>query len=64
MGTSDPERTPIWGALGTTLLALVLGGVVSYVLVNVLPLPPRIAPEGLGSFLIGFFLGCAAIFLK
>lgn len=27
MGSTDPERTPIWGALGSTLLALVLGGV-------------------------------------
>ena len=28
MGSADPDRTPIWGALGSTILALVVGGVV------------------------------------
>ncbi len=64
MGTDDPDRTPIWGALGSTILALVLGGVVSYVIVSVTPLPPRVSSEGLGSLLITLSLGFAALFLK
>lgn len=64
MGTADPEKTPLWGALGSTVLALLLGGVLSYLLVSALPLPPRITSEGLGSFLITMSLGFAAIFLK
>jgi hypothetical protein len=32
--------------------------------VQVLPLPPRLASEAVGLFLITMILGCTAIFLK
>lgn len=56
--------SPIWGALGSTLLALIVGGVVSYALVHVLPVPPRLSGEAVGLFLISICLGAACIFLK
>lgn len=64
MGTTDTDRTPIWGALGSTLLALVLGGVLSMGLVAVVPLPPRVSGEAAGALLIALSLGFAAIYLK
>jgi hypothetical protein len=64
MGAADPDRTPIWGALGATILALVVGGALSIGLVSVLPLPPRVSGEGLASLLIALSLGFVALFLK
>lgn len=56
--------SPIWGALGSTLLSLIVGGCVSVLLVSVLPLPARISGEAVGLFLISMFLGAGCIFLK
>ncbi|KAI3429256.1 hypothetical protein D9Q98_005353 [Chlorella vulgaris] len=55
---------PIWGSLAAIVGALVVGSTLSYALVNVLPLPPRLASEAVGLFLITMILGCTAIFLK
>ena len=55
---------PIWGALGTMVLALVLGSILSYTLVNVVPLPSCFASEAVGLFAITMTLGFTAIFLK
>lgn len=56
--------SPIWGALGTTILSLILGAVLSYVLVQVLPLPPRVSGEAVGLFFIALSLGFGCIFVK
>lgn len=56
--------SPIWGALGSTLLALLVGAVLSYCLIQVLPLPPQISGEGIGLFFIVLSLGFGCIFLK
>lgn len=56
--------SPIWGALGTTILSLLLGAVLSYALVQVLPIPPRITGEAVGLFLITIALGVGCIFVK
>ena len=36
----------------------------SYVVVQLVPLPPRISGEGLGLFLIAAFLGFSCLFIK
>lgn len=56
--------SPIWGALVATIGAVVVGGVVSYALVQFLPLPPRVSGEALGLLLITLVLGFTCIFLK
>jgi hypothetical protein len=56
--------SPIFGALGTTVLGLVAGGLASYLLVQALPLPPRVSGEAAGLFFIALGLGFTAIFLK
>ncbi|EFN59567.1 hypothetical protein CHLNCDRAFT_132902 [Chlorella variabilis] len=55
---------PMWGALGAVVLALVLGSLLSYALVNMVPLPPRLASEAVGLFLITMCLGFTALYLK
>lgn len=57
-------NSPIWGALLTTVLSLVGGGLVSYVLAQVVPLPPKISIDAMGLFVITITLGWTAIFLK
>lgn len=56
--------SPVWGALGSTLLGLVGGAVVSYLAVQVVPLPARVTGEAFGLFLIALSLGFSCIFLK
>ena len=56
--------SPIWGALLSTILALVVGGLVSYVVVQAVPLPAALSGEGAGLLLITLALGFACIFLK
>lgn len=56
--------SPIWGALLTTILALVVGGFVSYLLAQYLPLPPKVSIDALGLFVVTMGLGFACIFLK
>lgn len=55
---------PMWGALGAIVLALVLGSIASYVLVNTVAMPARFPTEAIGLFLITMSLGFTAIFLK
>lgn len=55
---------PMWGALGATVLSLIIGSILAYALVNVVPMPPRLASEAVGLFLITMILGFTAIFLK
>eukprot|EP00890_Picochlorum_soloecismus_P000935 jgi/Picsp_1/1842/NSC_05309-R1_protein len=57
-------NSPIWGALFNTILALALGGAVSYLLAQFVPLPPKISIDAMGLFVITMTLGCACIFLK
>lgn len=54
----------MWGALAATVASLVIGSILSYALVNVVPLPPRLASEAVGFFLIVMGVGFTAIFLK
>ena len=56
--------SPVWGALGTTLLALVAGLLVSAALARALPLPPTLRPASVGLFVINVTLGAACIFLR
>lgn len=65
----DPEGphlggSPVWGALGSTLLGLVGGALLSVALVQLLPLPPRVTGEAAGLLLIALSLGFTCIFLK
>lgn len=55
---------PIWGSLVAIVSALIIGSCLAYALVNVVPLPPRVASEAVGLFLITMSLGLTAIFLK
>lgn len=56
--------SPVWGALGSTLLGLLGGAAASFLALQVLPLPPRVAGEAAGLFLISLSLGFTCIFLK
>jgi hypothetical protein len=57
-------NSPIWGALLTTIGALIAGGLLSYVLAQVLPLPPQISIDAMGLFVITIGLGFTCLFLK
>lgn len=63
--------SPIWGALGTTLLALLAGFVLSVVFVRVadaaavaLPVLTKLRPASAGLFLICSTLGAVSIFFR
>jgi ATP-dependent HslUV protease ATP-binding subunit HslU len=56
--------SPIWGALGSTIFSLLMGAVVSFGLVQILPLPARITGEAAGLFFTTISLGLGCIFLK
>ena len=56
--------SPIWGALFTTIGSLISGGLLSFVLAQVLPLPPKVSIDAMSMFVITMGLGCASIFLK
>ena len=56
--------SPVWGALGATLIALVGGFALSVAAARVLPLPPTIRPASVGLFVINMALGAACIFLR
>jgi len=72
----DPEGkffggSPIWGALGTTLLALLAGFVASLAVVRVadaataaLPLLSKLRPASAGLFVICSTLGAVSIFFR
>ncbi len=58
-------NSPIWGALVTTICALVVGGLLSYVLGAVgIPLPPKVSVDAMGLFVLVMSLGFVALFLK
>lgn len=56
--------SPIWGALGSTIVSLLLGALVSFALVQILPLPAKVTGEAAGLFFITISLGAGCIFLK
>ena len=56
--------SPIWGALGSTILSLLFGAVLSYVLVQVVPLPAKVTGEAFGLFMISLSLGFGCIYVK
>ena len=56
--------SPIWGALGATLLALVAGFALSVCFARALPLPATVRPASVGLFVINMALGAACIFLR
>lgn len=56
--------SPIWGALLNTVAGLLIGGVLSFTLAQVLPLPARLSAEGVGLFLMIICLGFTALYLK
>lgn len=56
--------SPIWGALVSTILALIAGAFMSYALVQIVPLPARVSGEAFGLLIIALSLGFASIFLK
>lgn len=57
-------NSPIWGALLSTVLSLIAGGLLSYVLAQILPLPPKISIDAMGLFVITMSLGFTCLFLK
>ena len=56
--------SPVWGALVSTIASLIFGGALSFILVQALPLPPRVSGEAVGLLLITLTLGFFSIFLK
>lgn len=56
--------SPIWGALITTILALVVSGAVAFVTVQAMPLHHSISGEAAWLFLLSLGLGFSCIFLK
>jgi hypothetical protein len=57
-------NSPIWGALLSTVFSLIAGGLLSYALAQVLPLPPKISIDAMGLFVITMTLGFTCLFLK
>ncbi|KAK9817257.1 hypothetical protein WJX72_011944 [[Myrmecia] bisecta] len=57
-------NSPLWGALGATVLGLVAGGLLSWLLVQFSPIPPSFRPEAIGLFFMTLILGFVSIFLK
>lgn len=57
-------NSPIWGALVSTVLALMVGGLLSYGLAQFIPLPPKVSIDAMGLFVITMTLGFACLFLK
>lgn len=54
----------IFGALGATIVALVVGGLICFGAMSALPLPPHASSEGVGLLLMTLTLGFTALFLK
>lgn len=57
-------NSPVWGALLTTLVGLAAGGLVSWLIVQYVPLPPMVQPEAIGIFIIFMLLAATCIFFK
>lgn len=57
-------NSPVWGALLTTLIGLVVGGLVSWLIVQYVPLPSMVQPESIGIFIIFLLLAATCIFFK
>jgi ATP-dependent HslUV protease ATP-binding subunit HslU len=55
---------PVWGALVSTILGLMMGGLLAYAAAMYAPLPPRVGSEAVGMLLIALMLGFTAIYLK
>ena len=56
--------SPIWGALGNTVAALLLGAALGFFFVQSVPLPAALSSDGVFLFLITLFLGFVALYLK
>lgn len=54
----------VFGALGTALLALLLAGLGSFALVQVMPMPFNLSAARVSTFLMTLLVGVAALFLK
>lgn len=57
-------NSPIWGALVSTVMSLIAGGLISYILAQFIPLPPKISIDAMGLFVITMTLGFTCLFLK
>lgn len=57
-------NSPVWGALGATVLGLVVGGLVAWLTVRYAPFPAGWRPEAVGLFVLNAMLGALAICFK